>query len=59
MRYAYNPVNEVTTVTHLNGRETRYEYDQLGRKLMVSHPDADETDMTNDSTNYTSNGKRF
>ena len=53
MRYAYNPVNEVTTVTHLNGRETRYEYDQLGRKLMVSHPDADETDMTNDSTNTT------
>ncbi|WP_390892623.1 hypothetical protein [Prevotella pallens] len=24
-------MNEVTTVTHLNGRETRYEYDQLGR----------------------------
>ncbi|MEZ7710553.1 hypothetical protein O3665_08485 [Prevotella pallens] len=21
----------MTTVTHLNGRETRYEYDQLGR----------------------------
>ena len=53
MRYVYNPVNEVTTVTHLNGRETRYEYDQLGRKLMVSHPDAGETDMTNDSTNAT------
>ena len=53
MRYAYNPVNEVTTVTHLNGRETRYEYDQLGRKLMVSHPDVGETDMTNDSTNAT------
>ena len=53
MRYVYNPVNEVTTVTHLNGRETRYEYDQLGRKLMVSHPDAGETDMINDSTNAT------
>ena len=53
MRYVYNPVNEVTTVTHLNGRETRYEYDQLGRKLMVSHPDAGETDMSNDSTNAT------
>ena len=53
MRYAYNPVNEVTTVTHPNGRETRYEYDQLGRKLMVIHSDAGETDMTDDSTNAT------
>ncbi len=49
VRYAYNPVNEVTTVTHPNGRETKYEYDQLGRKLMVSHPDAGETDMTYDA----------
>ena len=49
VRYAYNPVNEVTTVTHPNGRETKYEYDQLGRKLMVSHPDAGETDMTYDT----------
>ena len=49
VRYAYNPVNEVTTVTHPNGRETKYEYDQLGRKLMVNHPDAGETDMTYDA----------
>ena len=49
VRYAYNPVNEVTTVTHPNGRETKYEYDLLGRKLMVSHPDAGETDMTYDA----------
>ena len=49
VRYAYDPVNEVTTVTHPNGRETKYEYDQLGRKLMVSHPDAGETDMTYDA----------
>ena len=42
-----------TTRSAYTGRETRYEYDQLGRKLMVSHPDAGETDMSNDSTNAT------
>ena len=44
--YAYDPVNQVTTVTHPNGHTTTYEYDELGRKLKVNHPDAGKTDMT-------------
>ena len=37
------------TVQHSNGWETKYAYDLLGRKLMVNHPDAGETDMTYDA----------
>ena len=46
--YAYDPVNQVTTVTHPNSHTTTYEYDELGRKLKVNHTDAGETDMTYD-----------
>ena len=49
VKYAYDPVNQVTAVTHPNGHATTYEYDELGRKLMVNHPDAGETDMTYDA----------
>ena len=49
VKYAYDPVNQVTAVTHPNGHATTYEYDLLGRKLMVNHPDAGETDMTYDA----------
>lgn len=50
VKYGYDPVGQVLTVQHPNGRETKYAYDLLGRKLMVNHPDAGETDMTYDAT---------
>ena len=46
--YAYDPVNQIMTLTHPNGHTTTYEHDELGRKLKVNHPDAGETDMTYD-----------
>ena len=49
VKYSYDPVGQVMTVQHPNGRETKYAYDLLGRKLMVNHPDAGETDMTYDA----------
>ena len=49
VKYGYDPVGQVLTVQHPNGRETKYAYDLLGRKLMVNHPDAGETDMTYDA----------
>ena len=49
VKYSYDPVGQVMTVQHPNGRETKYVYDLLGRKLMVNHPDAGETDMTYDA----------
>ncbi|EGC19564.1 SpvB/TcaC N-terminal domain-containing protein [Prevotella multiformis] len=49
VKYGYDPVGQVMTVQHPNGRETKYAYDLLGRKLMVNHPDAGETDMTYDA----------
>ncbi|WP_255418161.1 SpvB/TcaC N-terminal domain-containing protein, partial [Prevotella rectalis] len=49
VKYSYDPVGQVITVQHPNGRETKYAYDLLGRKLMVNHPDAGETDMTYDA----------
>ena len=49
MKYSYDPVGQVMTVQHPNGKETKYAYDLLGRKLMVNHPDAGETDMTYDA----------
>ena len=49
MKYSYDPVGQVMTVQHPNGRETNYAYDLLGRKLMVNHPDAGETNMTYDA----------
>ena len=47
--YNYEPVGQVLTVQHPNGRETKYAYDLLGRKLMVNHPDAGEAEMTYDA----------
>lgn len=47
--YNYDPVGQVLTVQHPNGRETKYAYDLLGRKLMVNHPDAGEAEMTYDA----------
>ena len=49
VKYNYDPVGQVMTVQHPNGKETKYVYDLLGRKLMVNHPDAGETDMTYDA----------
>ena len=49
VKYSYDPVGQVMTVQHPNGKETKYAYDLLGRKLMVNHPDAGETDMTYDA----------
>jgi len=49
VKYSYDPVGQVMTVQHPNGRETKYAYDLLGRKLMVNHPDAGETNMTYDA----------
>ena len=49
VKYNYDPVGQVMTVQHPNGKETKYAYDLLGRKLMVNHPDAGETDMTYDA----------
>ncbi len=49
VKYSYDPVGQVMTVQHPNGKETKYVYDLLGRKLMVNHPDAGETDMTYDA----------
>ena len=49
VKYNYDPVGQVLTVQHPNGRETKYAYDLLGRKLMVNHPDAGETNMTYDA----------
>ena len=49
VKYGYDPVGQVMTVQHPNGKETKYAYDLLGRKLMVNHPDAGETDMTYDA----------
>ena len=49
VKYSYDPVGQVLTVQHPNGRETKYAYDLLGRKLMVNHPDAGETNMTYDA----------
>ena len=49
VKYNYDPVGQVMTVQHPNGRETKYAYDLLGRKLMVNHPDAGETNMTYDA----------
>ena len=49
MKYSYDPVGQVMTVQHPNGKETKYAYDLLGRKLMVNHPDTGETDMTYDA----------
>ena len=49
VKYSYDPVGQVMTVLHPNGKETKYAYDLLGRKLMVNHPDAGETDMTYDA----------
>ncbi|WP_249118776.1 hypothetical protein [Prevotella jejuni] len=40
VKYSYDPVGQVMTVQHPNGKETKYVYDLLGRKLMVNHPDA-------------------
>ena len=40
VKYGYDPVGQVLTVQHPNGRETKYAYDLLGRKLMVNHYDA-------------------
>ena len=49
VKYSYDPVGQVMTVQHPNGKETKYAYDLLGRKLMVNHPDAGETNMTYDA----------
>ena len=49
VKYSYDPVGQVMTVQHPDGKETKYAYDLLGRKLMVNHPDAGETDMTYDA----------
>ena len=49
VKYSYDPVGQVMTVQHPNGRETKYAYDLLGRKLVVNHPDAGETNMTYDA----------
>ena len=45
VKYSYDPVGQVMTVQHPNGKETKYAYDLLGRKLMVNHPDAGETNI--------------
>lgn len=49
--YAYNPYNEVTSVTDPNGHVTSYTYDNDGNQLTVTQPDGTVSVTTYDADN--------
>jgi len=50
-RFYYNAINELKVVKDHDGNETSYDYDMLGRKLSMDHPDGGLTTFEYDRAN--------